>query len=381
MAEKTRAGTHAKRSVPIIGGGIMGCACAWELARRGFGVTVLEKSVPGAEASSHAAGILGAQAEAHTPGPMFELSVQSLARYPSWSKRLLAETGIDVAYRTGGVLRVAFDRAEIAAFVRKSAWQSRTRSRPERLGRVQARGLEPALSRSIAGAVLFPGDARVDPRLLLRALHIAAQRAGVEFRSGAYVKSVSVAGDRARGVTLDGGATLRAEHVVVAAGSWTTLIEGLPLRPGSVRPARGQIVELCSPAPLLQRVVYGPRCYLVPRDDGRTLVGSTLEFVGYQREVTAAAVRDLLTAAIELVPCLAQASVNGAWSSFRPYTDDELPLLGASGVQGLTLATGHYRNGILLAPITAEITSAVVRGVRPPVRLDAFSPSRAAASP
>jgi glycine oxidase len=168
---------------------------------------------------------------------------------------------------------------------------------------------------------------------------------------------------------------------VVAAGSWTTLIEGLPLRSGSVRPARGQIVELCSPAPLLGRVVYGPRCYLVPRDDGRTLVGSTLEFVGYQRDVTAAAVRDLLSAAIELVPCLGQASVNAAWSSFRPYTEDELPLLGPAGVPGLTLATGHYRNGILLAPITAEITSAVVRGVRPPIPLDAFSPSRAAPTP
>lgn len=381
MAEENRPGKHAKRSALIIGGGIMGCACAWELARRGFGVTVLEKSVPGAEASSHAAGILGAQAEAQAPGPMFELSMQSLARYPSWSKRLLAETGIDVAYRTGGVLRAAFDRAAVAAVVRESAWQSQTRSRPERLGRVQARALEPSLSRSIAGGVLFSGDARVDPRLLLRALHIAAQRAGVEFRSGAYVKGVSISGDRVRGVTLDGGTTVRAEHVVIAAGSWTTLIEGLPLRAGSVRPARGQIVELCSPAPLLQRVVYGPSCYLVPRDDGRTLVGSTLEFVGYRREVTAAAVRDLLTSAIELVPCLSQANVSAAWSSFRPYTDDELPLLGPSGVQGLTLATGHYRNGILLAPITAEITSAVVRGARPPVRLDAFSVGRAAASP
>lgn len=375
------AGSPNKRAVLVIGGGVMGCACAWELARRGFGVTVLEKSVPGAEASSHAAGILGAQAEAHAPGPMFELATQSLARYPGWSKRLLAETGIDVAYRTGGVLRAAFDRATVAAMVRESAWQSAARTRPERLGRVQARELEPALSRSIAGGVLFPGDARVDPRLLLRALHIAAQRAGVDFRSGAYVKSVSVNGDRVRGVSLDGGPTLRAEHVVVAAGSWTTLIEGLPLPAGSVRPARGQIVELCSPAPLLRRVVFGPRCYLVPRDDGRTLVGSTLEFVGYQREVTATAVRDLLAAAIELVPCLGQASVNAAWSSFRPYTADELPLLGPSGIQGLTLATGHYRNGILLAPITAEITSAVVRGTRPPVALDAFSPARAAAHP
>ncbi|HMJ15308.1 MAG TPA: glycine oxidase ThiO [Polyangiaceae bacterium] len=379
MAESAPSRTRTAQ-VLVIGGGIMGCACSWELARRGFAVTVLEKSVPGAEASSHAAGILGAQAEAHASGPMFELSMQSLSRYPRWTKRLFEATGIDVGFRSGGVLRVAFDRASAGALARASAWQTRKGLRSERIGRARLREVEPALSRDVAGGVLFESDARVDPRLLLRALHIAAQRAGVEFRSGAYVKSVLVKGEQVRGVTLDGGVQLLAEHVVVAAGSWTTLIEGLPLRAGSVRPARGQIVELASPAPLLSRVVYGPRCYLVPRDDGRTLVGSTLEFVGYRREVTAAAVRDLLSAAIELVPSLAEASVNSAWSSFRPYTDDELPLLGPAGIAGLTLATGHYRNGILLAPITAEITAALLRGTRPPVSLAAFSPQRAGAA-
>jgi glycine oxidase len=236
--------------------------------------------------------------------------------------------------------------------------------------------MEPGLSAKLKGGVAFPGDGRVDPPLLLRALHVAAQSAGAHFRTGAYVKSVDVRQDRATGVLLDDGSRIGAGHVVVAAGSWTTLVGGLPLAAGAVRPARGQIVELFTPAPVLRRVVYGPRCYLVPRDDGRLLVGSTLEFVGYRRDVTAVAVRDLLDAALKLVPALADASLRGTWSSFRPYTDDELPLIGATGVRGLTLATGHYRNGILLAPITAEIVASIVAGRRSPLPLAPFSPLR-----
>jgi len=359
--------------VLIIGGGVMGCACAWELARTGSSVIVLEKSVPGAEASSAAAGILGADAEAHAQGPMFELSVLSRARYERWAKALFAATSIDIGYRKGGLLRVDFDGRAVAKLTRETAWQKLGRMR---MSGAEVRKLEPALDERVRGGVFFPNDARVDPRLLLRALHIAALRAGADFRSGAYVKRVIVRGEHARGVSLDGGAVILAKHVVVAAGSWATLIEGLALRSGSVRPARGQIVELLSPLPLLGRIVYGPRCYAVPRDDGRTLIGSTLEFVGYRREVTAQAVRDLLAAAIELVPGLSDASLNASWSNFRPYTDDELPLLGPSGVPGLTLATGHYRNGILLAPITAQIVTALVRKTRPPCNLEPFSPAR-----
>jgi glycine oxidase len=196
------------------------------------------------------------------------------------------------------------------------------------------------------------------------------------FQSGAYVRRVLIEGERARGVALDDGRELFARFVVVAAGSWTTLVDGVGLPRGRVVPARGQIVELEAPRPLLSSVVFGPGAYLVPRDDGRVLVGSTLEFVGYRRDVTAGAVRDLLQGAIALVPALESASLGGTWSNFRPYTKDELPLLGATKVGGLLLATGHYRNGILLAPITAEIVTALVLGKKPPLDLGAFSVDR-----
>jgi len=358
-----------KADVVIVGGGVMGCASAWLLARRGLSVTVLERSVPGAEASSAAAGILGVSAEDHAPGAMSELARASGARYARFCADLGRATEIDVEYRNCGVLRVAFSKAEVRTLARQPGAQA--------LSLQEIARLEPELSRALAGGVRFPGDARVDPRRLLRALHIAAQRSGVRFQSGAYVRRVLIDGERVRGVALDDGRELLARWVVVAAGSWTTLIEGVGLPAGRVVPARGQIVELEAPRPLLSSVLFGPGAYLVPRDDGRVLVGSTLEFVGYQRDVTAGAVRDLLTAATALVPALEGARLGATWSNFRPYTKDELPLIGATKIAGLLLATGHYRNGILLAPITAEIVTALVLGKKPPLVLTPFSAQRA----
>ena len=343
-------------SVVVVGGGIMGCACAWELARRGCRVILFERSVPGAEASSAAAGILGTGVEHQEGGPLASLARESRRLYPRFVRELTRRTGIDPEYRECGVLRVDFRR----------------RSGPRVLDRRALRRLEPSLSERLVSGVHYPRDARVNPRLLLRALRIAAARDGVVFRTGAYVRRVVMQGERAVGIALDDGEVVRAKHVVVAAGSWTTLVEGTGLPAGAVVPARGQIVELETPEPLLHRVVYGPRAYLVPRDDGRVLVGSTLEFVGYRREVTAGAVHDLLGAAIRLVPALAGAEYRSSWSNFRPYTKSELPLIGPTDVSGLVLATGHYRNGILLAPVTAAIVGAFVRGTRPPVSLSAF---------
>jgi glycine oxidase len=362
--------------VLIIGGGIMGTASAWELARHGAKVVVLERSVPGAEASSAAAGILGAQAEAHHPGPMAELCLASRARYAKFARTLSEETRIDVGYRECGVLRVAFDPSGARKLRAENAWQSKRRLQVEALGRRELARHEPQLSSKLSGGVRFANDARVEPKALLRALHIAALGRGVVFRSGAFARRVVVEGERAVGVALDDGAVLRAKNVVVAAGSWTSLIDGLGLPTGQVVPARGQIVELELPAPPLSHVVFGPGAYLVPRDDGRVLVGSTLEFVGYEREVTAGAVRDLLTHAIAILPALERAGLRATWSNFRPYTKDELPLLGRTQIESLFLSTGHYRNGILLAPVSAEIVRAAVLGQRPPVPLAAFRPER-----
>ena len=368
--------TKIRQRCVVIGGGVIGCSVAWELARHGVAVTVLERSVPGAEASSAAAGILGAQFECSEPGPLFELALKSRALHAPWARRLAQATGIDVEYRGSGLLHVEFGAAGLRRAREAYAFQRKAGQRVLELGAKAVRERVPALSSKAAGALHFPDDARIDPPCLFRALRIAAERAGAVFRSGAYVRRVVSSSMRVSGVELDDASVVPATDVVVAAGSWSSLVEGTPLPSGGVVPARGQIVELSLQAPLFDAVVHGPRCYLVPRDDGRILIGSTLEFVGYKREVTAGAVRDLLDAAIELCPALADAQLSRSWSSFRPYVKDGLPAIGRTETEGLVIATGHHRNGILLAPITAELVAALVRGRRPSLDLTAFSPGR-----
>jgi glycine oxidase len=354
-------------TVVIVGAGVMGCAAAVELARRGVPCIVLERSVPGAEASSAAAGMLGAQVESHDAGPFVSLCVASRDRFGAWADLLREATGIDVEHRVCGIVKVAFDRAELDEAETHAAWQRRDGLRAEMLRASEVRTLEPEIAADVVGGVRFPDDGRVDPPRLLKALRIAAERFGARFRTGSIVRRVVVEGGRARGVALESGETIEAEHVVLAAGSWTTLVGGAPLAPDAVKPARGQIVELVLPAPVQHGVLVGSKAYLSPRDDGRVLIGSTLEFVGFERGVTAGAVRDLLSAAMRIVPRLERADLGRAWSSFRPHTANELPMIGACTTEHLWLATGHYRNGILLAPITAEIIGALVTGETPPV--------------
>lgn len=375
---RPRGGTtaHVERptDVLVVGGGVVGCASALALAEAGLRPLVLERAAPGAEASSAAAGILGAQVESHAPGPMADLCLASRARWAPWAERLRASTAIDVEHRASGVLRVETDAAKLRALEQEHAWQRAAGLSVDVVDGAGVRALEPSLAGGLAGGVRFADDARVDPPSLLRALAIAAARAGARFRAGTYVRAVETDAGHVTGVRLDDGSRLGAGHVVLAAGSWATLVDGVPLAEDAVRPARGQIVELQSREPPLRHVVFGPGCYLAPRDDGRTLVGSTLEFVGYRREVTARAVRDLLDAAVRLCPPLADATLGRAWSSFRPWTERGLPLLGPTAVRGLVLATGHFRNGILLAPVTADVVRACVLGERPPVDLAPFAP-------
>jgi glycine oxidase len=376
----TKPALGAPASVVIVGGGVMGCAAAYELSRLGVEVTVLERSVPGAEASSAAAGILGAQVESHHPGPLTELGLLGRKLYPALVEDLEAASGISIGYRRSGVLKVAYETAAVGKLERALAWQKRAKLRLQRLTRRALAEREAALSPDVAGALWFEDDATLDPRQLLSALRVAAEKGGAKFRSGAFVKRVAIEGGRAIGVELDDGARVEGSHVVLAAGSWTSLLAPEASQAQRVVPARGQIVELKTSVPLLDAIVFGPDCYLVPRADGRLLIGSTLEFVGFQRGVTAGAVAKLLAAAIRLVPALASAELSGSWSSFRPYTADELPLLGPSTTPGLISMSGHYRNGILLAPISAKIVAACVTGKKPPLDLAPFSPDRRATS-
>lgn len=355
--------------VVVIGGGAIGLAIAWRLARRGLGVTLLERGELGAEASSHAGGILGAQTEAHEAGAAQRLALASRRAWPRFARELHADSGVDVELRGGGVLRVAFAPAELRALRDTHRRQQRLGLPARWLPPRELRALEPELSPQLLGGLWFERDRRVDPARLVQALATAALRRGVRVRTHTPARDI-VCDGRVRGVTLESGARLRATQVVLAAGAWSCTLGGTGLEPGLVEPVRGQIVQLECASPPLGRVVFGPRCYLVPRDDGRVLIGSTEERVGFERGPTAGAQSALLRAALELLPSLAHARPGPTWVGFRPYSQRGAPLVGPAPIAGLYWATGHYRNGILLTPGTAaQLERLVLREhARPPGR-------------
>jgi glycine oxidase len=366
-------------NVVIIGGGVIGCAIGLRLAQAGAEVTVLEKSLPGAEASSAAAGILGAQAESGGDGPFFRMCLESRARYAAFAEELESLSGIAIGYRRCGLLDVALDEEAAQSLETLAAAQRALGLKAELLSDDQVRSLEPALAPGVARVAHFPDDAQVDNRLLVQALSVAAARANVRFRTGA-VRGVLRDGDRAVGVDLD-GERLGADAVVVAAGAWTGLVTGIGLDAQAVRPARGQMLMLQTRAPLLSRIVFAKGRYLVPRPDGRLIVGSTLEFGGYDKRVTAQGLSSLLAFALERCPALKDATVVETWAGLRPYTDDHLPILGKGPLEGLFLASGHFRNGILLTPITADVMADCVMGRPLSVDLGPYGWERLAASP
>jgi glycine oxidase len=371
------------RSVVIVGGGVIGCASALALARRGFRTTILERGAERVEAPGEsgvatwaAAGIVGAQVATRRRSPLSALGVASRALYPAFAATIRELTGLDVELRPCGLVRPALTAEELASFEAEAAWHEEAGLRVERLDAEALRAREPALSADVFGGLHFPDEARIDPPALLAALRVAVERAGAKFSNSAEARRVIVRGGRACGLELATGEVVEADAVVIAAGSWSSLVEGAALPLDGVQPARGEIVELRAERAILRGVVEGAGTYLSPRDDGRVLVGSTTELAGYKKGATAGAVRDLLSRALLLVPELVHATMTRAWAGFRPYVRDELPLLGAGSVEGLFVATGHYRNGILLAPVTAEIVAALVAGEPPPVDLSPFSPLR-----
>jgi glycine oxidase len=376
-----------KPRVVIIGAGVVGLGIAWRLAGRAA-VAVFDRGKAGAGASHAAAGMLAACCEAE-PGEeaLVALGRDSQARWPAFSAELERVSGIDVELRREGTLVLALtadDRAEIA---HRLEFQQQKLDLPlEWLSAAATRAKEPHLAGKLAGAVFSPQDHQIDNRKLVQALRVAAERAGVAIHEHRPVKDIAVQSGRATGVVLEDGTSVPADMVVLAAGAWSRTIGGLPPdRRPPVRPVKGQMLALrMDPAaPLLDHVLWAPGAYLVPRRDGRLIVGGTVEEKGFDDTVTAGGVMALLDAAWRAVPAVEELPIDEIWVGHRPGSRDDAPILGPGPLDGLFYATGHHRNGILLAPVTADamarlILDDVIDPAIKPFGLERFLPARAA---
>lgn len=361
--------------VIVVGGGLMGCAVAYRLAKDGARVTVLERSVPGAEASSAAAGILGPSVESFDDAFALQLGRRSRELHAELAEELDELFGVDVGFRRCGVVKVAYDEAELAELDAQASSLRVQGVRCDRWTPDELMRQEPASNPAALGALSIAEDAQVEPKKLLSAVALGAEREGVIFRTGSTVRGIETANGRLRGVQID-QELIEAERVVVAAGSWTSLIPGMPFDSETIFPVRGQMIATQTRPPIFRRIVFGAGGYVVTRPDGRVLCGSTMERVGYQRGITFGGMSDVIRKATQIAPALRAAAVEEHWSSFRPGTPDGLPLVGETQVEGLLVASGHYRNGILLAPLTAELIAAAIAGESPTREHEALSPRR-----
>ncbi|MEO0925680.1 MAG: glycine oxidase ThiO [Cyanobacteria bacterium J06643_13] len=357
----------ATRDILIVGGGIIGLAIAIELKRQGAKVTVISQDFT--QAASHAAaGMLAPLAEKLTSPPLLDLCLRSRWLYPEWTQKLEALTGVETGYLPCGILAPVYAEPELTA-------KSTSQSAAVWLDRATIQLYQPGLSDRVVGGWWYPEDGQVDNRCLMRALLQGAQTLGIELQEGVKVKAIQQKQGRVNGVLTDIG-QLEAEQYVLAAGSWSSQLLPLP-----VRPVKGQMLALKMPQKLhqpfpLQRVLYGDGVYLVPRQDGRLIVGATAEEVAWTPYNTPQGIQNLLSKAIKLYPAAADWQIEELWWGFRPGTPDELPILGQSACENLFLATGHYRNGILLAPITATLIANLILNQKSDPLLANFSYQR-----
>ena len=369
-----------RSDVVIVGGGVIGLACAWRAAQRGLDVTVLEREQPGAGASRAAAGMLAPLTEAQFgEQSLVRLNLAAAAAYPDFVRELEGASGIRVGYRRCGALYLALDRDDVEELKRLEAFQRSLGLEVEWLLPRRCRELEPGLSTACAGGLWAATDGEVDPRTLAQALATAAERAGATIHQGAEVARGLFDRDRLVGVETEYGTHYSAGAVVLAAGAWSGLASWLPehARP-PIRPVKGQVLRLRAPVeePVCERLIRTPFVYVVPRADGRVVVGATTEERGFDTTVTAGGVHELLREAYRVLPDVAELEVEEALAGLRPGSPDNTPSIGFGGVEGLVVATGHYRNGILLTPVTADAVVALLTGEEPPLPLDACAPDR-----
>jgi glycine oxidase len=340
--------------VVVVGAGVIGCAIARELSRRGLRVVVLESRTAGAGATQASAGVLAPYIEAPAESPLQALTVRSLAMYDRFIAELRRDTDVAIEYARCGTLEVAFDAASADRLKSLGEWTRSVGVESRWIDASGVRDLEPAAA-ATAGGLVVPSHGYVRASQLTAALLDAARRAGAAFEPNRRVDRVEFGGD---GVLVAAGeARYRARTVVIAAGSWSTALADAT----AVRPVRGQLLQLQVSGSVLQRVLWSESCYMVPWNDGTVLVGATVEDVGFDERTTGAGVRDLLAAATAVLPALADATFVTARAGLRPLTPTGLPVIERSREHpALISATGHYRNGILLAPLTAQLVGELV---------------------
>ncbi len=361
--------------VVIVGGGVIGLSLAYELALKKVSVTILERGQIGQEASSAGAGILSPQAEMTETGPLTQLFLASKKIYPDFVKGVSSRAGIVVELNPCGLLYVALTPEGQQKIQEKQHWQSGLGLTVQQCSRQEALELENNLSPESLSALYFPREITVDNIQLIEALRISCLQLGVRLLCDCQVLSIKREGSRTTGVQTSLG-DWQAAKVVNAAGSWSSTIEtGLPYKI-PIQPVRGQMVAVKTDTPALKHIVYSEGCYLVPRRDGRILLGSTMEWVGYDKQVTLQGVRQLTSAALAVCPKIHSSTFLSCWSGLRPYCEDGAPVLGLTEIEGLYFATGHFRNGLLLAPITARLMSELILTETVPKLLETFAPDR-----
>jgi glycine oxidase len=377
-----------RADVIVVGGGVVGLAAARELTKRGAEVVLIERGEAGAEASWAAAGMLAPQVEADCADEFFALASASRDMYPEFARELEEETGIDIELDRTGTLYLAFTEEDEEECERRERWQTRVGLQVERLAAREVLELEPQVSTRVRSALRFPLDGQVENRRLVAALALGSASRGANVITHTEVTAINVEDGRAVGVETTRGAVRASSAVVVACGAWSTRVarrEVSSTRTGSdttcprIEPVRGQI--LCyAPAepPLVRHVVYSPRGYILPRRDGRLLAGTTTEHAGFDKSLTDAGRQAITAHAQEIAPAVARLTLSDAWAGLRPHATDDWPVIGACAeVANLFYATGHYRNGILLAPLTGALVAELIlgRGVVPDM-LKPFTPAR-----
>ena len=360
--------------VAIAGGGLIGGAIALELAQTGLRVGLFDRAEPGREASWASAGILSPAPENPGAIPMVPLGKASLSLYPEFVASVEEISGQRVGFRPKGTIGALFSADAVRDLSTVIALHHGLGLKAEPLRPEDARELEPALSPEVEAAALRPDEASVDNRLLTQGVLAAAQRSGAEIFAGQVVEGIWREGGRCAGLRLR-GENAAAKSTVVAAGAFSSQIDGAQAY-APVRPAKGQILALRVDGLEMERVLWSDKIYLVPRNDGRIVAGATVEYVGFEKGVTAGGVETILAAAIELAPGLADARIDETWSGLRPDSPDHLPILGPTDVDGLLMATGHFRSGVLLTPITARLMREWITLQRVSLDWDRFSPLR-----